>query len=599
MISNTEVAKILRSIGEYLEMQEVAFKPRAYEKVAEVIGGLEEEVHEIYKEGGLKALKDISGVGVSIAEKIEELIKTGHSRYYESLKKKMPVDVETLTRVEGLGPKHVLKLYKKLKIKNLKDLERSAKDRKIRALEGFGKKSEENILKGIEFLKRSGGRFVLGFTEPLIREIQGRLESLKGVEKVVIAGSVRRRRETIGDADIFVITKTSKPVIDYFVSMPEVAHVYAHGRTKGAVKLKSGLDVDLRVVEEKSYGAMMNYFTGSKDHNIALREIAIKKGYKLNEYGLFSAKGVLPRRIRLGRRSLPVRQAGASGGKGKKQVAGRTEEGLYRALGMDYIEPEMRENLGEIELAQKHKLPKLVGYEDLKGDLQVQTSWTDGSASIEAMARAAIDEGLEYMAVTDHTKRLAMTGGLDEKRIQEQWKEIDVVNKKLRGKFKILKGTECDILKDGSLDLPDKILVKLDVVGVAVHSHFNMQRKDQTERIVRAMKNPYVHILFHPTGRIIKRRDAYEVDVEEIIKAAKRTGTTLEIDAYPDRLDLKDEYIRKCVEEGVKMAIDSDAHAPQHFGYLEYGIAQARRGWARKSDIINAWPLEKMKSFLK
>jgi DNA polymerase (family 10) len=581
MVSNNEIANILHEIAVYLEMEEVPFKPRAYEKAAGVIEGLEEEVAEIYRRGGLKALEQIPGVGISIAQKIEELIKTGRLKYYDELKKKVPVDLNSFRGIEGLGPKHILKLYKKLGIKNIKDLEKAARAGKIRCLEGFGEKSEENILRGIEFVKKSGGRFILGFVMSQIREIESRLKKLKEVEKIVVAGSVRRRKETIGDVDLLVISRRPKPVMDFFVSMPEVARVFAHGETKSAVKLKSGLDVDLRVVPEESYGAALNYFTGSKSHNIALREIAIKKGYKLNEYGLW---------------------------KGKRQIAGRSEEELYKALGMDYVEPEMRENNGEIELALGQArgklpgLPKLIGYDELRGDLQVQTNWTDGANSIEEMAKAALEAGLEYIAITDHTKRLAMTGGLDEKKIQAQWKEIDHINSKLKthnSQLKILKGTECDILKDGSLDLPDEILSKLDVVGISVHSYFNMARKDQTERIKRAMENPHVHILFHPTGRIINKREPYEVNMEEIIKTAKRTGTILEIDAYPDRLDLKDEYIRKCVEAGVKLAIDSDAHSITHFPYLEYGIAQARRGWATKNDIINAWSLEKMLKFLK
>jgi len=571
-MTNQEIVKILYEISEYLEMEGEPFKPRAYQKVAQAVEGLEKEVKEIYKSGGVKALAEIPGIGVSIAEKIEELLKTGHLKYYEALKKNTPVDLGVLTRVEGLGPKNIKKLYEELKIKNLADLEKAAKAGKISKLEGFGKKSEENILKGIEFIKSSGGRFVLGFAMPQIREIESRLKKLKEVREIIVAGSVRRWKETIGDADILIISEHPKPIMDYFVGMPEVARVFAHGETKSAVKLKSGLDFDLRVVQKESYGAALNYFTGSKDHNVALREIAIKKGLKLNEYGLF---------------------------RGNKQIAGRTEEDLYKALGMEYIPPEMRENLGEIELAKKHILPKLIDYGDLKGDLQVQTNWTDGENSIEEMAKAAAKEGLEYIAITDHTKRLAMTHGLDENRIQAQWREIDAVNKKLGGKIKILKGTECDILKDGSLDLPDKILAKCDIVGVAVHSYFNLSREDQTKRIKRAMENPHADILFHPTGRLINRRKAYEVDIDEIIKTAKNTGTILEIDAFPDRLDLKDEHIRKCVEVGVRMSIDSDAHSVQHFSMLEYGIAQARRGWAKKSDIINAWPLEKMLAFLK
>ncbi len=574
-ISNQAIAEILAEIGEYLEMQKVPFKPRAYEKAAEAVGAFGEDVCEFYKKGGIHALEAIPGVGASIAEKIEELVTTGKCAYFESLKKKTPVDLEGLTKVEGLGPSSVHKLYEKLKVRNLEDLEKAAKSGKIKKLEGFGAKSEENILKGIAFLKKSSGRFVLGFAMPEIRGIEERLKKLNGVEKLMVAGSVRRKKETIGDVDILIVARSPKPVMDYFVSMPEVVRVYAHGETKSAIKIRSGLDVDLRVVPPESYGAALNYFTGSKDHNVALRVLAQKKKLKLNEYGLF---------------------------RGKKMIAGRTEEELYRALGMDYIEPEMRENTGEIELAQKGKLPKLVGYDELEGDLQVQTDWTDGSASIEEMARTAAKMGLSYVAITDHTKRLAMTHGLDEKRILKQMAEIDRVNKKLRAsgvKCRVLKGTECDILKDGSLDLPDAVLSKLEVVGASVHSHFNLPIREQTERIVRAIENPHVDILFHPTGRLIGRRPAYEVDMEAVIRAAKATGTVLEIDAFPDRLDLRDEHIRKAVQAGVKLSIDSDAHAPAHFPYLEYGIAQARRGWATRNDIINAWDLEKMRSMLK
>ncbi|PIR06228.1 DNA polymerase III [Candidatus Jorgensenbacteria bacterium CG_4_10_14_0_8_um_filter_39_13] len=586
-MSNHQIAEILKEIGEYLEMQSVAFKPRAYEKAAEVIEELEEEVESIYKNGGLKAIEDIPGIGVSIAEKIEELIKTGHLKYYEKLKKQTPLDLISLRRIEGLGPKSLKKLYEALGIKNIQDLEKAAQTGKIRKIEGFGEKTEENILEGIKFLKKSSGRFILGFTRSLIRSLEERLKKLKEVERLVAAGSVRRWKETIGDADILVISNDSRPVMDYFVSLPEVARVYAKGLTKSAVQLNNGLDVDLRVVEKKSYGAALSYFTGSKDHNVALREIALKKGYKLNEYGLF---------------------------KGKKQIAGETEEEIYEKLGLDYIEPEMRENKGEIELARRHQLPKLIDYGEILGDLQVQTNWTDGVNSIEEMAKAAMAQGLEYIAITDHTKRLAMANGLDEKRLLEQIKEIDRLNLKFNSSideqnskpvvsrvepFKILKGTECDILKDGSLDIKDEVLAKLDVVGVSIHSYFNLSKKEQTERIKKAISNPNVDILFHPSGRIIQKREAYEFDIEEIIKTAQKTKTVLEVNAYPNRLDLKDDHIHLAIKAGVKIAIDSDAHSVTHLPYLEYGISQARRGWAEKKDIINYWPLEKMLKMLK
>jgi len=571
-ITNQEIARVLFEISEYLEMQDVPFKPRAYEKVAEVVGDLEEEISAMYASGGIRSISSISGVGASIAEIIEELIKTGKSKYHQQLKKKTPVDLATLTRVEGLGPKNIKKLYQELGIKTLADLENSAKKGKIGKLDGFGEKSEQKILKGIKFVKKSGGRFILGFTSEYISQIEKSLKKLKEVEKITIAGSARRKKETIGDLDILIVSKKPGKVMDYFVAMQEVAHVYAHGNKKSMVKLKNGMDADLRVVPAESYGAALNYFTGSKDHNVALRELAIKKGWKLNEYGLF---------------------------RGKKKIAGRTEADLYKKLGMDYIEPEMRENTGETEIAKRHNLPKLVGYGELVGDLQVQTNWTDGVNSIEEMAKAAMRVGLKYIAITDHTKRLAMTGGLDEKKIVKQWKEINAVNKKLGGKFKILKGSECDILKDGSLDLADSTLEKLDIVGASVHSYFNISRKEQTERVKRAMSNPHVDIVFHPTGRLIERRPPYDIDMDEIIRTAKKTNTVLEVDAFPDRLDLKDEYIRKCVDSGVKMVINSDAHSVNHFEYLEWGVSQARRGWAEKKDIINAWPVEKMLRFLK
>lgn len=571
-VSNNNIAETLQEIGEHLAMKNIPFKPRAYEKAAGVIAGLEEEVVDIYGKGGRKALEAIPGVGVSIAEKIEELLKTGHVKYLEGLERKTPVDLEGLSRIEGLGPKSIKMLYQKLDIRTVHELEAAAKAGKIAKLERFGAKKESNILKSIGFAKSSGGRFILGFEMAEIREIEKRLRGQKNVLRVTVAGSARRRKETIGDVDILAVSKNPKPVMAFFTTMPEMVNVIAHGGTKSSIKLRSGINVDLRVVPDESYGAALNYFTGSKDHNVALRRIAITKGWKLNEYGLF---------------------------RGEKMIAGKTEEEIYKAFGLDYIEPELRENTGEINAARKHMLPKLIGYDDLRGDLQVQTNWTDGSDSIESMAKTAMAHRLEYIAITDHTKRLAMTHGLDEKRIIEQMAEIDRLNKKLKGKITLLKGSECDILKDGTLDLPDKVLAKLDIVGISVHSYFNLPRAEQTGRIKRAMANPNVDILFHPTGRIINRRPAYDVDMEELVAAAKHTGTVMEIDAYPDRLDLKDEDIRLCVEAGVKMSIDSDAHSPTHFPYLEYGIAQARRGWATKADIINAWPIEKMLKFLK
>ena len=483
--------------------------------------------------------------------------------------------LDELTKIEGLGPKSVKKLYEKLGVRNIKDLERAVRKGLVQEIPGFGEKTEKRILRSLEFSKKTSGRILLDKASAIAQSIKKRIGGIEGVSLCEVAGSFRRRKETIGDLDLLVVAKNPARIMDSFVRMEGVGRVLAHGKTKSSITLKSGLDVDLRIVPKESCGAALNYFTGSKEHNIALREIAIKKGLKLNEYGLF---------------------------KGEKVIAGKNEEKLYEALGLEYVPPELRENTGEIEASMRRKgsrLPKLIGYDTLKGDLQVQTEWSDGVASIEEMAREALRRGLSYIAITDHTKRLTIANGLNEKRLTLQAKEIDRANIALKGKITILKGTECDILKDGSLDLSDKVLAKLDVVGASVHSYFNLERKAQTERIIKAMENPNVDIIFHPTGRLIGRRDAYAIDIDAIIKAAKRTGTILEIDAFPDRLDLCDEYIKKCVVSGVKLAIDSDAHAPEHFSVLEFGLAQARRGWATKGDVINTRNLFDLKKLLK
>ncbi len=573
--TNKEIAKIIYEIGEYLQIKGIAFKPRAYEKAGYSIENLEEEVTEIYKKGGLKAVENIPGVGISIAEKIEELIKTGYLKYHQMLKKSLPVNISELSRVEGVGPKIISKLYKKLKIRSVKDLEKAALGGKIAKIAGLGSKTEEKILKSVEFFKKSSGRFMLGDILPLATLIENRLKNLKSVDRVAIAGSIRRMQETIGDLDILVTSSDPKEIMDFFVKMPEVAHVYSTGATKTMVRLKNGIDADIRVVPDVSFGAALQYFTGDKRHNITLRIVAEKKGLKLNEYGLW---------------------------KGKKLVAGKTEEEIYKTLGMATPAPEIRNDSGEIQAAIQNKLPKLINYGDIRGDLQVQTNWTDGENSIEEMAESAQALGLEYIAITDHTKSLAMTGGSDEKKLLKQMAEIDRLNTKYKiqnTKFKILKGAEVNIMKDGSLDINDIVLSKLDVVGIAVHSHFNLPRAEQTKRIIRAMRNKHADILFHPTGRLILKREPYDVYMDEIIKVAKETGTVLEIDANPNRLDLKDEYIRKAVSVGVKLSIDSDAHSKNSFHYLEFGIAQARRGFAKSSDVINTRSWQEMLKLLK
>ncbi|MSR73710.1 MAG: DNA polymerase/3'-5' exonuclease PolX [Candidatus Pacebacteria bacterium] len=575
-MDNGRIAGIIREVGEYIQVEEgLSFRARAYDRAAETIESLAEPLTDTYAKGGINALLEIKGIGRGLGDALEEIITTGKSSLHEELKRALPIDLPALNAVQGLGPQKIRVLYKELKIKNLEDLEKAAIDGKIRVLDGFGEKSEEKILRGVEFLKRGAGRMLLGDALPWGRNLEKELLKLKGVRKATLAGSARRRRETVGDLDMLVVADDAPPIMDYFIAMPDVEEVLANGATKSAVRLKNGLQVDLRVVPAESYGAALNYFTGSRDHNIALRQIAQDKGLKLNEYGLF---------------------------RGDVAIAGFTEEGIYAALGLEFVPPELRENSGEVELAGDSALPALIDYNDLCGDLQVQTSWTDGVHSIDEMAAAAMAIGLDYMVVTDHTKRLAMMGGLDEKKIRLQMKEIDAVNARLVStgkKFRVLKGSECDILKDGSLDLPDDVLAELDVVGVSIHSYFDLPRAEQTARVIKAITNPHADIFFHPTARKINARPACDFDMEAVLDAAQKAGTVMEIDAFPDRLDLCAEHIRMCVKRGIKLAIDSDAHDKTHFSVLEYGIAQARRGWAQKEDIVNAWPVEKMLGMLK
>jgi DNA polymerase (family 10) len=592
-MKNKELAKIFYEIADYLEMEGIQFKPYAYEKAAITLETLEEDVEEIYNRGGLEALKEIPGVGESIALKIEEYLKTGKIKYYEEFKKKIPVNLEEIIAVEGMGPKKAKVLYEKLGIKNLKDLEKAAKEHKIAPLFGFGEKTEKNILEGIEFVKRAKGRFLLGDILPKVKEVEERLKSLKEVEKIDVAGSVRRRKETIGDVDFLVILKDAEPtrnlkfkrgtdaerVMDFFTSLPGIIKIWGKGTTKASVRLKEGFDMDIRVLPKRSYGSALQYFTGSKEHNIALRKIAIDKGLKLSEYGLF---------------------------RGPKMIAGENEEGIYEKLGMEWMPPEMRENQGEIEASLEGKLPKIITYKDIKGDLHCHIKWAgkwDGGANtIEEMAEMAKRMGYEYLGIASHTKFLRIEHGLDEKQLELRNKEIDKINSKFKiqnSKFRILKGCEANILNDGSIDIKDEALKKLDFVIAGIHSNFKMPKEKMTERIIRAMKNPNVDIISHPTGRIIQRRDEYQIDFDKILRAAKEFGTILEINSFPERLDLNDQNIRRAKEAGVKMVINTDSHHKDQMRFIEYGIAQARRGWAEKKDIINTQPLERLLKFFK
>ncbi len=568
---NQELSKIFFEIADYLDIEGVAFKPYAYRKAALSLDSLKDDVEEIYINKGIKGLKEISGIGEGIARGIEEYLKNGKIKHFEELKKRLPLKVDELLRVESIGPKKIKTLYQKLGIKDLKGLERAAKAHKISPLFGFGTVTEKNILKGLEFLKQSKGRFLLGEIMPTVKDVIARLRKQKEIKEISVAGSVRRQKETIGDIDILVASINSKKTANFFVAMPEVRKIWAKGSTKCSVRFKQGFDIDIRMVEQKSFGSALQYFTGSKEHNIATRKIAISKGLKLSEYGVF---------------------------KGKKQIAGRTEEDVYRAIGLSYIAPEMREDEGETKAALEGKLPKLVELKDIKGDLHCHTDWDGGENSIEEMSKKAIGLGYEYIGIADHAK-LPIEHGLDEKQLLEQNIEIKKINEKFNGRFKILHGCEVNILEDGSVDIKDEVLEKLDYVIAGAHSFFKMTREEMTKRMIKVMENPNVDIISHPTGRLIGRRDEFQMDFDKILEVAKKTGTILEINASPFRLDLNGFYIRRAKSGGVKMIINTDSHQKNQIELMEYGIGQARRGWAESKDIINTLPVEKLLEFFK
>jgi len=578
-MNNLEISKIFREISEYLSMDGVPFKPQAYEQAAINIESLTENLTDVYEAGGMKALKKIPGVGENIAEKIIEYIETGKIKEYEKLKKKMPVDLSALSAVEGIGPKTIKTLYEKLKIKTVADLEKATSAGKIAKLPNFGEKTEQNILQSIGFIKQDSGRVLLGEILPFVQQLVSKMEKIKEVKAVSEAGSARRRKPTIGDVDILVASDNPEKVLGHFVSLPGVMKVWGKGQTKASIRIDAGFDVDLRIVPEKQFGSALQYFTGSKEHNIALRKIAMNKGFKLNEYGLF-----------------PLR------GRNKKSVAGKNEKEIYKALGMRYIEPELRENQGEIEASANGRLPEIIEYDSIKGDLHCHSDWDGGENSITEMAETAERMGYEYIGISDHTKFLRIENGIDEKQLARQRKEIDRINlkfKKQNSKFRIFHGCEANIMADGSIDIKDEALAKLDFVIAGIHSQMKMGKSEMTKRIIRAMENRNVDIISHPTGVLLQRREAYEIDFEKILGVAKKTKTALEINSSPYRMDLKDVNIKKTREAGVKMVVNTDSHKKEQLELMGYGISQARRGWTEKKDIINAWPLEKFKKMLK
>ena len=573
-MKNLEIARILYEIADILEIKNVQWKPAAYGKAARSIESLSEDIESIYKKKGKKGLDEIPGVGEGIAEKIAEYLETGKIKELENLRKKIPKGLTEIMKVQGMGPKKAAKLYKKLGIKSVKELEKAAKKGKIRKIATFGEKSEEDILLGTGMVRKGKERKQLGVILPIAEEIAGKLK-LKSVKRLDIAGSIRRKKETIRDIDILIVAEKPKEVMDKFTTLDNVKRVLAKGTTKAAILLKEGIAVDIRIIPEKSYGAALNYFTGSKDHNIKLRQIAIKKGWKLSEYGLFRKKGKI-----------------------ETYIAGKTEQELYKKLGMRYIEPEMRENTGEIELAIKNKLPKLISYDAIKGDLHIHTKWSDGNNTTEEMIKAAMQMKYKYIALTDHSKSTRIANGLDEKTLIKKLKEIDTLRKKYRT-ITIFKSAEVDILPNGKLDYSDETLKKLDFVIASIHSRFKSTKEMMTSRIIKAIENKHVNAIAHPTGRLINKRQPYQVNLDKIFQAAKDHDVALEINAFPSRLDLHDIDVKRALEYKVKLIINTDAHSVAHLQFMKFGIAQARRGWATEKDVLNTFPLNKFKKMIK
>ena len=569
-MKNLELAALFYKIADILEMLGVKWKPQAYRRAAKSLEALERDVAEFWKEG---KLKEIPGVGEGIARHIDEYLRTGKIKPFEAIMRKIPKGLDELMEIGGIGPKKAFFLYKRLKIKNLWDLEAAVKKHRLEDLPGFGEKSEQNILKGLGMYRSGHERMLLGKALSVAEEIAAELKKNRGIERIAIAGSLRRMKETIGDIDILATAKNANAVMDAFVNMQEVRDVLAKGTTKTTVVLNSGVQADVRVLKDSEFGSALQYFTGNKEHNIRLREIAIKRGLKLSEYGLFEKKT-------------------------GKRIAGKTEEGIYAKFGMKYIEPELREDRGELQAAMQNKLPKIISYGSAKGDFHVHSSWSDGSEGIEEIANAAKNIGYEWMCLTDHSESERIAHGMDEERLLKQIAEIRKINKKIKP-FRILAGSEVDIKANGELDFSNDVLKKLDVVVAAVHSGFKSTKEQMTSRVLNAISNKYVKIIAHPTGRLIGKREGYEIDLERIFEACAKNKVMPEINAYPERTDLNDSNAKRAIELGCKIAIGTDAHSIEQLHYMRLGIAMARRAWAKEKDVANTLGLREMEKLLR
>ena len=573
-MENRQIAAIFEEISNLIKIiqddSKWTFKSAAYDRAKRAIESCPEKLEDIARNPDRK-LTELAGVGPDLAAKIKELVETGKCQYHQDQLKKVPKGLLGLLELQSVGPQKVRLFNKELGVENVDDLEKAAKAGRLRELPKMDLKSEENILKAIEVYRRAAGRFLLSDAYKAAQELTEFLKKLKVVDRVEPAGSLRRGRETVGDLDLLVTGRDHASIAEHFVKHPRVRQVLAKGEDKVSVKLDNDLQVDVRLLERKSYGAAMQYFTGSKEHNVALRDRAKRKGWKLSEYGLFE---------------------------GNKNLASRTEEEVYEKLGLPWIPPELRENLGEIEAAEKGELPRLVELEDIRGDLQMHTTASDGKTSVEEMAAAAAARGYKYILITDHSKAVTVANGLDEKRAVENIKRIHAARKKVKN-IEIWAGTEVDILGDGKLDYPDSLLKQFDVVLASIHSRMNMPAEEMTARILKAMENPYVRILGHPTGRHLLKRDAFQFDTERVFEAAKKRGVILELNGNPERLDLCDRHVKLARDRGMKLIISTDAHHPDHLAFMQYGVTTARRGWMEKKDILNTSPPEKLLAALR
>jgi len=579
-MDNKQIARILRDTAQLLEIDgAIIGRYRSYQKAAELIDSLPESIEQLVKEP--EKLEELPGIGERMVEHLQEIVKTGDYSLRKKLLKKYPPTILDVLQLQSLGPKKVAFLWSNFKAATVADVEKLAREQKLRDLPGFGEKSEQNILKAVEVFKKSTGRFLIHTAEAAALALAEHIKKAgKAVDSVTPAGSLRRGKETVGDLDLLVTLAdgfTSQKHVDalaeHILKFPDIDQILAHGENKVSFRLTNGLQVDVRLLEKENFGAALMYFTGSKEHNVVLRGRANDMGLTLNEYALATLKG-------------------------DKPVAGRTEEEIYARLKLDCIPPELRENTGEITAAEQHKLPHLLTLKDIKGDLQMHSTASDGKNSIEEMAEAARKLGHEYIAITDHSKAVTVANGLDEKRAAAHIKKIHALSEKELG-IRVLAGAEVDILKDGELDYADEILAQLDVVVCSVHSYMNLDRAAMTERLAAAIENPYTQIIAHPTGRLLLRRDAFDYDMEKVLDACAKHGVAMECNSYPDRLDLKDVYLRMCKERGVKVVISTDAHTTTNLSFIRYGVTMARRGWLEKKNVINTLPCEEFLAALR